>query len=57
MAKLVFFPGELFPPPEPLVVVGFGGTVDSVALYARRVANMYPGPVEVLPLLMVLLIR
>ena len=56
IAKLVLFPDELFPPPGPFVDAGFGGNVDAVALYACRVANMYPGPVEVLPLLMVLLI-
>ena len=55
MARLVFFPCELFPLPGLLEAVVVGGTVDSVALYAFRVANMYPGPVEVLPLLVVLL--
>lgn len=59
IARLVLFPCDgwlLFPLPELFVVVVLGGTVVSVALYARRVANIYPGPVELLPLLMVLLI-
>lgn len=55
IARLVFLPPELPEPPGPPGDVELGGTVDSVALYARRVANIYPGPVETLPLLMVLL--
>jgi len=54
MATLVFFPGWLFPLLPVPVGVAFGGESGSVALYARKVANMYPA-VE-LPLLRVLLI-
>ena len=55
IARLVFFPcGGVFPLP-PLSVGVLDGIFGSVALYARNVANMYPGPVE-LPLLRVLLI-
>ena len=56
IAGLVFFPCEEFPPPVPLAGVELGDTVVFVALYPCRVANMYPGPVGLLPLLMVLLI-
>lgn len=57
IAKLVFFPCG-GPPPwlGPFVDVVLGGTADSVALYARRVAKMYPGVVGGFPLLIVLLI-
>lgn len=55
IARLVFLPC-CWPLPSPSLVTGvvFGGTFVSVELYARKVANMYPGSVE-LPLLRVLL--
>ena len=57
IARLVFFPCGGPPPWLGLFVdVVLGGTADSVALYARRVAKIYPGAAVLLPLLMVLLI-
>lgn len=56
MARLVLFPCCWPSPLSPLLEgVVFGGVFASVALYARKVANMYPGPVE-LPSLSVVLI-
>ena len=56
IARLVFFPCW-WPPPLPSGsdCVVAGGMSGSVALSARKVANMYPGPVE-FPSLRVLLI-
>ena len=56
MVRLAISCGGLFPRPELLEDgdIVLGGTAGLVALYARKVAKMYPG-VVVLPLLMVLL--
>ena len=56
IARLVLFPCcRLFPSPPLFVDVGLGGASGSVALCARKVAKMYPRPVE-FPLVRVLLI-
>ena len=56
IARLAPFPcGWPFPSP-PVFGVVLGGRSGSVALYARKVANMYPGSVELPLLLRVLLI-
>ena len=55
MARLVFFRWLPFPLPSVVAGVLLGVTFGSLALYARKVANIYPGAVE-LPLLSVLLI-